>query len=66
MKWWTSRSSAVKIAVLPYFLLSGDTLFSIPQFIIACLLAQSQTETGNAKDEREQMTYVPPGPTHER
>ncbi len=48
---WTTGSSAVAVAVLPYALLSGDTLFSIPQFIIACLLAQSQAETGNASVE---------------
>ena len=34
-----SGSSAIALAVLPYTLLSGDTLFSIPQFIIVCLLA---------------------------
>lgn len=50
---WTSGSSAVAVAVLPYALLSGDTLFSIPQFIIVCLLAQSQAETGSASDEKE-------------
>jgi hypothetical protein len=46
MKGWTSGSSAVKMAVLPCFLLSGDTLFSIRQFIIDCLLTQCQIETG--------------------
>ncbi len=50
---WTSGSSAIAVAVLPYSLLSGDTLFSIPQFIIVCLLAQSQAETGSASDEKE-------------
>lgn len=43
---WTSGSSAMVLAVLPYSLISGDTLFSIPQFIMVCLLAQSQVETG--------------------
>lgn len=39
---WKSGSSAIALAVVPYSLLSGDTLFSIPQFIIVCLLAQGQ------------------------
>ncbi|NPV05203.1 MAG: hypothetical protein HPY67_10780 [Syntrophaceae bacterium] len=43
---WKSGSSALAVAVLPYSLLSGDTLFSIPQFIIICLLAQSQAVSG--------------------
>jgi hypothetical protein len=36
-----SGSSAIALLVFPYSLLSGDTIFSIPQFLIACLLVQS-------------------------
>ena len=43
---WTSGSSAIALAVVPYALLSGDTLFSMPQFIMVCLLAQSQAGSG--------------------
>ena len=43
---WISGSSAIVIAVVPYSLLSGDTLFSIPQFLIVCLLAQIYTAPG--------------------
>jgi len=42
----TSGSSAIALAVVPYSLLSGDTLFSIPQFIIVCLLAQIHPASG--------------------
>jgi hypothetical protein len=50
---WTSGSSAVAVAVLPYALLSGDTLFSIPQFIVVCLLAQSQAAASSSPDGKE-------------
>ena len=43
---WTSGSNAIALAVVPYSLLSGDTLFSIPQFIIVCLLAQIHPASG--------------------
>ena len=39
-------SSVIALAVVPYSLLSGDTLFSIPQFIIVCLLAQVHPASG--------------------
>ena len=38
--------SAMALAVVPYSLLSRDTLFSIPQFIIVCLLAQVHPSSG--------------------
>jgi hypothetical protein len=41
-KGWKSGSTVLILAVMPYSMLSGDTLFSIPQFIALCLLAQSQ------------------------
>ena len=34
-------SSAIALSVFPYSLLSGDTIFSIPQFLIVSLLVQS-------------------------
>jgi len=39
---WMTSITPMALIVLFYSLLSGDTLFSVPQFIIACLLVQSQ------------------------
>jgi hypothetical protein len=55
---WKSGSSAVAVAVLPYALLSGDTLFSIPQFIIVCLLAQSQLAEGRGCVKNTQIELL--------
>jgi hypothetical protein len=43
---WKSGLSAIALATIPYSLISGDTIFSIPQFIIICLLAQCQQRAG--------------------
>jgi len=43
---WKSGLSAIALAIIPYSLISGDTIFSIPQFIIICLLAQCQQRVG--------------------
>jgi hypothetical protein len=59
---WLSGSSVIALAVLPYSLLSGDTLFSIPQFIVVCLLTQSQVETCNASDKKERAALHPARP----
>jgi hypothetical protein len=39
---WMSGITPTALVVLFYSILSGDTLFSVPQFIMVCLLAQSQ------------------------
>ena len=41
-----SGSSAIVLAVIPFSMVSGDTLFSVPQFIIICLLVQDQLASG--------------------
>jgi hypothetical protein len=42
-----SGSSVIALAVFPYSILSGDTIFSVPQFIIICLLVESQLASGH-------------------
>jgi len=55
LRGWMSGMTPIAFVVLFYSLLSGDTLFSAPQFIIACLLAQGQVETSKASDGEDRV-----------
>lgn len=58
---WRSGATAVGLSVIPFSMISGDTVFSMPQFLIACLLLQSVPQPDPGTSDR---TEAHAGNTH--